>query len=226
MYRMASTTASYARLNSSEESSAPRRRLDGGVSPCSGLVAAVAKPAPAVSLSAARSWLLTARGGVRPVELPDGVPAVERGRSGRQRQDACPAVRRWSASTRRCPPIRLRRPSSGVGSPAVRCLVTWLHRPAVRPSGRPAVRPSGCLVSARPGVQPSVSGVLPSARSGQSRPASGGEVGDQVGAAGQRPPIRCPAVRCPPVQPSGVQPSGCPGSASSCVSPAVASGTT
>jgi hypothetical protein len=106
---------------------------------------------------------LSGPGGCSPRRgLPGGASSryreVGRGRRGRPCQQASHG-RRASVSSRRCPPIRFRRPGSGC--PAVRCPVTWGRRPE-----RPAV---GRLLSTRPassrllsipcGVQPS--GVCP-----------------------------------------------------------------
>jgi hypothetical protein len=145
----------------SEDSSAPRRQLDDGV-PLQLTVAAGPDPSVAAWVPS-ESLLLSGPGGCWPRRgLPGGASsryrAVGRGRRGRPCQQASHG-RRASVSSRRCPPIRFRRPGSGC--PAVRCPVTWGRRPE-----RPAV---GRLLSTRPassrllsipcGVQPS--GVRP-----------------------------------------------------------------
>jgi hypothetical protein len=162
---------------------------------------------PGSVLAAARSWLLLAKAASARWSSP----------TASQRSSVVAVVD--NARMPALPSVAGPRPPSGVppsgcvgrrlgwGCPAVRCLVNWLPRPA---SGRPAVWCPPVPGSSRP-----LSGVLPSTRSGQSRPASGGEVGDQVGAAGQRPPIRCPAVRCRLSARLVSGRPGCPGSASS-----------
>jgi hypothetical protein len=91
--------------------------------------------------------------------------------------------RRSPLSSRRCLPIRSRRPGSGC--PAVRCPDTWAGRPEVRRSAvccPPVQRPAVCCPPV--GVQPS--GVCP-CPSGRVRllPCSGGGVGDQAELAGR-----------------------------------------
>jgi hypothetical protein len=131
-------------------------------------------------LSAELSWLLIDQGGVWPMELVDGVPAVGVVAAAQECQGAGHAVRHRPASTIGCPPIRFPRPGSG--RPAVRCLavrcpVSWFRRPG---SGRPvSARPaSGRLVSAR-----LVSARAPGSPSSRPRQPGGG-LGDHVGAAG------------------------------------------
>ena len=141
------------------ESSAPRRRLDIGASPCSRLVAAVARPwqCPSAELPRVadrpRRCLPGGASGQRPT---GGLLVAVVGMPG-----CLAAGHRRSASTIGCPPNPVRRPGSRC--PAVRIQVSsrlgsspssvqlWLPRPdaAVRPAGvRPVRRPAGWCLSA------------------------------------------------------------------------------
>ena len=99
-------------------------------------------------LAAERSWLLlaqttSARRSVQPV-------SSGRASSPWSTRPAATPRRRSPLSSRRCPPIRFRRPGSGC--PAVRCPVTWGRRPEGPALGRLlSTRPvSSRLLSTRP----------------------------------------------------------------------------
>jgi hypothetical protein len=143
------------------DSSAPRRRPDGEVSPTtvwSRRWPALAGPSPAEL-----SRLLTAPRGAYPAELLGGVPVVGR-RCGQVGRDVRRTVRCRSLSTIGCPPGPVPRPvrcpairCPAIRCPTVGCPVAWVRRPgpACPPSG--AARPvSSRLVSACPsrGVDP------------------------------------------------------------------------
>jgi hypothetical protein len=131
----------------SEESSAPRHRLDGGVSPCRCLVAAVARPALAVSLAAQLSWLLID-------QAASERPSLGRCSSGRascsrrecQGLPCCPSpvgVYHW-VSTHSVPMSGIRLSSRPVSSRPVSSRPVFGHL-----VGSSGIRPSGRLVSAR-----------------------------------------------------------------------------
>jgi hypothetical protein len=81
-------------------------------------------------LAVERSWWLLAQ----TASARRSVQPVSRGRASSpwSTRPAGTPRRRSPVSSRRCPPIRSRRPGSGC--PAVRCPVTWGRRPAVRRS--------------------------------------------------------------------------------------------
>jgi hypothetical protein len=115
-------------------------------------VAAVARPVPCSVgalgvLAAERSWWLLAQ----TTSARSSVQPVSSGRawSPWSTRPAATPRRRSPVSSRRCPPIRLRRPGSGC--PAVWCPVTWGRRPESPAVGRLlSARPaSGCLLSTR-----------------------------------------------------------------------------
>ena len=134
------TVPRYSRPNLFQhESSAPRRRLDGGVSPCSCLVAAVARSALAVSL------LVRCPGAARPggVCPPCGASGQRPGRRGvvalvgQARMPALPAVADL-------------RPPFGITLSGPILLGLAVQRPLSSPSG---ARPS-CSVAQGPAVRP------------------------------------------------------------------------
>jgi hypothetical protein len=133
-------------------------------------VAAVARPIGGSVgalgvLAAERSWVVARPDGVCPEERPAG---IERSAlSPWLTRPAGTPRRRSPVSSRRCPPIRFRRPGSGC--PAVRCPVTWgwsSRGSGARPS---AVHPSRGLVSSRPASSRLLSSCLLSTRAVSSR---------------------------------------------------------
>jgi hypothetical protein len=199
---MAATVALYARPESSEDSSAPRRQLDGGVAP-----AADGRGRGQAVLSGPCCCAVPGCCSPRR-RLPGGAsnrqPAVGRPRRGRQCQDASHGVGRRSASSMRCPPIRVRL-SSPSGVQPVRCPArpvsghlgssSGVRRPGRLVSTHPA---SDRVVSTCPASSPLVS--APSVRTRPSPPTSGGGVGDQMGAAGQPAPrerVEVPVAAAP-----------------------------
>jgi hypothetical protein len=116
-------------------------------------------------LAAERSWVVARPDGVCPEERPAG---IERSAlSPWLTRPAGTPRRRSPVSSRRCPPIRFRRPGSGC--PAVRCPVTWgwsSRGSGARPS---AVHPSRGLVSSRPASSRLLSSCLLSTRAVSSR---------------------------------------------------------
>jgi hypothetical protein len=137
--------------NPTHDSSAARRTLYAGVSPCRCLVTAVAGLLGSV-LPAELSWLLidqaaSGRWSLWTASQRSGVVAAAWEMPGRRPCRASPAgVHHW-VSTHSVPTSGSGRPA--VRCPAVRCPVSWFRRPG---SGRPvSARPaSGRLVSARP----------------------------------------------------------------------------
>jgi hypothetical protein len=141
-------------------------------------VAAVARPVHS-SVVPSASLPVSGPGGCSPRwRLPAGASSrVSRGRawSPWSTRPAATPRRRSPVSSRRCPPIRSRRPGSGC--PAVRCPVTWAGRPAGPAVGRLL---SSCPVSSCPVSIRAVSGRLVSALVGSDASVSshsGGAVG-------------------------------------------------